>query len=68
LGGCLAGDAIGSFYGGWSGNSISDSDKNKQGSISAALSSLVGRTGQISNLLIQDLKAMNEFLRHSGLN
>jgi hypothetical protein len=47
-------------------NRITGDDKNKQGSISAALSNLVGTTGRISNLLIRDLKALSEFVSLNG--
>jgi hypothetical protein len=46
-------------------NSITGDDKNKQGSIAAALSDLVGPAGQMSNLLIWDLKALGEFINHN---
>jgi hypothetical protein len=36
-------------------NSISEHDKNEQGSISAALSNWVGPAGQISNQYLEDL-------------
>jgi hypothetical protein len=41
-------------------NCITEDDKNKQGSISAALFCLVGRIGQMSNQFIDDLKGISD--------
>jgi hypothetical protein len=43
-------------------NSITGGDKEKQDGITTVLSNWDGKTGQISNLLIQDLKEVNKFV------
>ncbi|MBS1577142.1 MAG: hypothetical protein JST09_17730, partial [Bacteroidetes bacterium] len=42
-------------------NSIPEDDNNKQGSIKAALSSLVGKDGQMPNQLINNLREISSF-------
>jgi hypothetical protein len=42
-------------------NGITGGDKEKQDGIKTVLSNFVGTTGQISNLLIRDLKAVCKF-------
>jgi hypothetical protein len=43
-------------------NRLSGGDKQKQDGINTVLSNWVGQTGQMSNLLIQDLKALGDFI------
>jgi hypothetical protein len=46
-------------------NSITGGDKEKQDGIKAVLSNSVGATGQISNLLMQELKVLGEFINQN---
>jgi hypothetical protein len=43
-------------------NSITGGDKEKQDGINAVLSNWVGSAGQVSNLLIHDLKVIGELI------
>lgn len=46
-------------------NSLSEDDINKQGGIKATLSHLVGKTGHLSNLAMNDLEEIKYFLEQN---